>query len=310
MSDARAAERLPEEAYTVLDRLDEKMIGSELAGLVDYGAQELVYSFKIEGKEVTGLSWPGAKALARWMASKGHPMDAEEKEIIQDDEAWYADVKIVDKETGLGLWGTSKCSKLKEIHILDENRRWAKNPDGTWKVFTKPNEFARTVALNKAQRNGILAHVPDKLIAEFIRKAVEEGRVRKVPPAEVEGFAPRKTVKSEQSIKEQQPAEEKPAKEMEAATDTTPQATDGTPVPPADLSRVLDALEGAGLDASILNILLVEGKLIVSPKRFLGDVWGVYSDALVRAGLKWISAGKQSHWEQGNEHVERPNQDN
>src|SRR4030042_3416638 len=94
----KAIERIPEEAYTVRDRLDEKMIGSELAGLVDYGAQELVYSFKIEGKEVTGLSWPGAKALARWMASKSHPMDAVEEEIIQDDEAGYAAVKIVDRE--------------------------------------------------------------------------------------------------------------------------------------------------------------------------------------------------------------------
>lgn len=196
-----AIERIPEEAYTVLDRLDEKMIGSELAGLVDYEAQELIYSFKIDGKDVTGLSWAGAKTLARWMAEKGHPLDAEKKEITQDDEAWYAEVKIVDKETGLGLWGTSKADKVKEIHVVDGNRSWVKNPDGTWKMMEKPDGFARTIALNKAQRNAILAHVPDKLIAEFIKKAIEEGRVRKVPPAEVEGYGPRKSVKSEQKTK-------------------------------------------------------------------------------------------------------------
>ena len=253
---------MPEEAYSVLDRLDEKLIGSELAGLVDYGAHELVYSFKIDGKDVTGLSWPGAKALARWMASKGHPMDAVEKEIVQDDEAWYADVKIVDKETGLGLWGTSKCSKLKEIHILDENRRWAKNPDGTWKVFTKPNEFARTVALNKAQRNGILAHVPDKLIAEFIKKAVEEGKVRTVHPAEVEGYAPRKAVESEQSIKE------KPAQVSSREMGAT------------------EALERAGIDPELVEIRLENGSINVYPTRGLVD-WVGAKVALAVVGFVW-----------------------
>lgn len=87
------------------------------------------------------------------------------------------------------------------------------------------------------------------------------------------------------------------AEEMEAGTEATPKASEGTPVPLADSGGVLDALEGAGLDASILNILLHEGRLVVSPKRFLGDVWGKYNDALMAAGLVWVSEGKLSRWE-------------
>jgi len=179
---SKELEKLAEDAYTVLDRLDEKEIAQELAGLVEYGAQDLVYSFPIDGKQVTGLSWPGAKALARWMAPQGHPLDAVEKDISADEETWYADVKVVDKETGLGLWGTSKADKMRTLRSGE----------------VKEDRFSRTIALNKAQRNAILAHVPDKMIAKFIQQAVEEGRIRRVPRNEVQNARarPRKEVKS------------------------------------------------------------------------------------------------------------------
>lgn len=193
-----AIEKLPDEAYAVLDRLDEAMISSELAGLIEYGAQALIYSFPIDGREVTGLSWPGAKALARWMAEKGHPLDAAEKDFTQDEDAWYANVKVIDKATGLGLWGTSKAKKMKQIHVVDSNGNWVRNKDGSWKFVEKPDEFSRTIALNKAQRNAILAHVPDKWIAKFIKDALEAGKVKHVTPDEVESHRPRKHVDSEE----------------------------------------------------------------------------------------------------------------
>ena len=164
---SRSIVELPESAYTVLDQLDEEMMETELG---DYAAREYIYSFVIDGREVTGLSWTGAKALARWMASKGHPMDAVEKDITQDEENWYADIKMVDKETGLALWGSSRQPKLKKLR------------DGSEKL----DRFARTIAMNKAQRNAIRAHVPDKMIAQFIKNAIDEGRVRRVPPDEIE----------------------------------------------------------------------------------------------------------------------------
>ncbi len=290
-----AIERLPEEVYTVLDRLDEKMMGSELAGLVEYGAQELIYSFKIDGKDVTGLSWAGAKTLARWMAEKGHPLDAEELKIASDEETWYADVKVVDKETGLGLWGTSKADKVKEIHIVGEDRKWVKNPDGTWKMTEKPDGFARTIALNKAQRNAILAHVPDKLIAEFIKKAVEEGRVRKVPPAEVEGYAPRKVVKSEQSIKEQQPAKERasppPAKE------STTQRRDRFQLGRVNLGVIAYNLKALGYGEDDVGVYEEEDGYTVEPARDLSEVEHYkISGTLEPMGAAWEKVGYRGRW--------------
>lgn len=272
-----AIEKIPEEAYTILDRLDEKMIGSELAGLVEYGSQELIYSFKIDGREVTGLSWPGAKSLARWMAERGHPLDAVEKEVTQDEEEWYADVKIIDKVTGLGLWGTSKAKKMKEIHIVDENRSWVKNTDGTWKTVEKPDEFARTIALNKAQRNAILSHVPDKMIAQFIKQAIEEGKVRKVPPEEVEGYG------------------SSPSPPSLPPHPYTPPPSPYT----VDRDSVLNAVETAGLDTSVLAVYPERGILVVQPLKFFEDkqLWTKYSNTLALLGAKWISMGKESRWE-------------
>jgi len=295
MSNERAIERLPEEAYTVLDRLDEKMIGSELAGLVEYGAQELIYSFKIDGKDITGLSWAGAKTLARWMAEKGHPLDAEELKIASDEETWYADVKVVDKETGLGLWGTSKADKVKEIHVVGEDRKWVKNPDGTWKMTEKPDGFARTIALNKAQRNAILAHVPDKLIAEFIKRAIEEGKVRTVPPAEVEGYAPRKVVRSEQSIKEQQPAKERasppPAKEP------TTQRRDRFQLGRVNLGVIAYNLKALGFGEDDVGVFEEEDGYIVEPARDLSEAKHYkISGTLEPMGAAWEKVGYRGRW--------------
>ncbi len=293
MSNERAIERLPEEAYTVLDRLDEKMIGSELAGLVDYGAQELIYSFKIDGKDVTGLSWAGAKTLARWMAEKGHPLDAEELKIASDEETWYADVKVVDKETGLGLWGTSKADKVKEIHVVGEDRKWVKNLDGTWKMIEKPDGFARTIALNKAQRNAILAHVPDKLIAEFIKKAVEEGRVRKVPPAEVEGYGPRKAVEFEQEIRElaKEKAAPPPAKEP------TTQRRDRFQLGRVNLGVIAYNLKALGYGEDDVGVYEEEDGYTVEPSRDLSEVEHYkISGTLEPMGAAWEKVGYRGRW--------------
>ena len=63
--------------------------------------------------------------------------------------------------------------------------------------------------------------------------------------------------------------------------------------------RVIEALAAEGLDASRVDVLVSGGKLVVTPKKFLGDVWGEYNDFLRGAGFKWVSAGKLSHWEVG-----------
>ena len=77
----------------------------------------------------------------------------------------------------------------------------------------------------------------------------------------------------------------------------TPQTPTGTPVPPTDVYRVIAVLAAAGLDASRVDVAVVGTRLVVTPRKFLGDAWGGYNDFLRGVGFKWVSAGKLSHWE-------------
>ena len=87
------------------------------------------------------------------------------------------------------------------------------------------------------------------------------------------------------------------AEEVEAAPPPPSPAPDGTPVPPHDVYRVIEALAAAGLDASRVDVLVVDGRLVVTPKKFLGDAWGGFNDYLSGVGFKWVRAGNLSHWE-------------
>lgn len=276
MTVEKAIVKLPEEAYAVLDRLDENMISSELAGLLEYGAQELIYSFEIAGRQVTGLSWPGAKALARWMADKGHPMDAVEKEITQDDETWYADVRVLDKGTGLALWGSSKCKKTKRLKSGAE----------------KPDEFARTIALNKAQRNGILAHVPDKQIAQFIKQAVDEGKVKKVDSEQIREIREQ----SKRDLEERRVREVEPPEEAEPRGEPTQTAlSQGT----VTVKTVNYNLKAAGVDESLVGPAREEGDFIIveaSRKLEDGDHYRIFGVLEPMGASVWEEFGHFGQW--------------
>lgn len=53
----------------------------------------------------------------------------------------------------------------------------------------------------------------------------------------------------------------------------------------------------AGIDISLLNIEEGEEATLVSPKKFLGDLWGPVNDALRAMGGIWIREGRESRWE-------------
>jgi len=276
MTDEKAIVKLPEEAYAVLDRLDENMITSELAGLIEYGAQELIYSFEIAGRQVTGLSWPGAKALARWMADKGHPMDAVEKEITQDDETWYADVRVLDKSTGLALWGSSKCKKIKLLRSGEE----------------KPDEFSRTIALNKAQRNAILAHVPDKQIAQFIKQAVDKGKVKKVDSEQVQEIREQ----SKRDLEERRSREGDPPQiEEPNGEPTQTELVHGI----VTVKTVNYNLRAAGVDESLVGPAREEGDfIIVEASRELedGDHYLIFGVLEPMGASVWQEVGHFGQW--------------
>jgi len=64
-----------------------------------------------------------------------------------------------------------------------------------------------------------------------------------------------------------------------------------------DQAGVLETLEKAGLDTTVLDVYPEGDRFIVRPQRFLGDPWGQYNDALAPLGFRWIRAGNDSRWE-------------
>jgi hypothetical protein len=64
---------------------------------------------------------------------------------------------------------------------------------------------------------------------------------------------------------------------------------------------VEERLKATGIDVSLLNIEEGEKLIIVSPKKFLGDLWGPINDAIRSIGGAWIREGRDSRWEIKNE---------
>jgi hypothetical protein len=64
--------------------------------------------------------------------------------------------------------------------------------------------------------------------------------------------------------------------------------------PPQDIER---RLEMTGVDPNLLDIEMGEDIIIISPKKFLGDLWSQINEAIRDLGGKWVRAGRESHWE-------------
>ena len=64
--------------------------------------------------------------------------------------------------------------------------------------------------------------------------------------------------------------------------------------PPSSFS---EKIKTAGIDTSLLNIEEGEEVTLVSPKKFLGDLWGPINDTIRSLGGIWIREGRESRWE-------------
>jgi len=58
-----------------------------------------------------------------------------------------------------------------------------------------------------------------------------------------------------------------------------------------------EKLKAAGVDMSLLNIEDGEEMILVSPKKFLGDLWGSINESMRSLGGIWIREGRDSRWE-------------
>ena len=71
-------------------------------------------------------------------------------------------------------------------------------------------------------------------------------------------------------------------------------AMEPTALPPSGVSG---RLASAGVDLSLVDIEEGEDVIAVSPKRFLGDLWGPINDAVRSLGGFWVREGRESRWE-------------
>lgn len=64
--------------------------------------------------------------------------------------------------------------------------------------------------------------------------------------------------------------------------------------PPTSISERLAAV---GVDLALIDVEEDEEVISISPKKFLGDLWGPINDAVRSIGGWWIRDGRSSRWE-------------
>ena len=162
---------IPEAALEAFARADEEAIFQHMAGLE---LDHYVYSFPIEGKDIMGIGWTGAREMAR---IRGHlevidfKADRQTEPIPdnpkEDEEVYYVGVRVRDNLTGVTFLGVGRQPKWKTLK------------DGTRKF----DRAAFSISINKGQRNAFLYHIPEEAKQATIQRFIEQGKVKKLPPA-------------------------------------------------------------------------------------------------------------------------------
>jgi len=153
----------PQEAYELLDQRDEEQILSEIKGQI---IDEMFYSFSMDGREVTGISWVGTKEIARQYGG----IDMNFVRCEDTPISYIAIVKATDTKRGTSLLGTAMQPKLMQTRAGEVEDR-----------------FAYTKAVSKAQRNAIRAIIPEKYLLEMYKLFKDGGKPE--PPKKVEAQA-------------------------------------------------------------------------------------------------------------------------
>lgn len=152
------------EAFELMEQRDEEQILAEIKGAI---LDEMFYSFPLDGRTVTGISWVGTKEIARRYGG----IEMNFVKVEETDTHYVAIVKATDTRSGTSLLGTSMQSKLMKV-----------------KGAEKPDRFAYTKAVSKAQRNAIRAIIPERFLIEMyeVFKKGKAGRKGKQSRRQVE----------------------------------------------------------------------------------------------------------------------------
>jgi len=153
--------------YEAMDLVDESQIVNEIEGKITDEA--LVYSFpdKASGKEITGLSWKGTKAVWWEFNKKGYTqMTITDKVIITQGDG-YVDVACYayDELRKIGAWGMA--------------RGYTKQQTRNGQI---EDRFASAKAMSKSQRNALNQLFPMEKVAIIIKSFMKQGKGIKLTP--------------------------------------------------------------------------------------------------------------------------------
>ena len=141
MAEEKNNEMVPVAAeYEVVDQVDDQAIIELMTGQT---IQDYVYSFKQGGRTVEGLTLAGINEAA----NRRGGIQIEEVDYEEREHSWIATAKAVDTITGSSRYGAYEQPKM---------------------AGSRPDPFAFTKAIHKAQRNAIKQLIPVPVIREVL----------------------------------------------------------------------------------------------------------------------------------------------
>lgn len=160
MAEETNNELVPVSEYEVLEKVDDQAIIQMMTG---QAIKDYVYSFKQGGKVVEGLTLAGINEAA----NRRGGIEVAEIEYTERDQSWLAVAKATDSITGSSRYGA--CEQPKS-------------------AGSRPDPFAFTKAIHKAQRNAIKQLLPVPVIKEVLNYYLH-GKSRGAPYQSLESNA-------------------------------------------------------------------------------------------------------------------------
>ncbi len=163
---------LPETIAGAIERADEEAIVAALGD--ERFSEEYLYRLQVEGRELVGISAAGAFEMARLL---GSVEVLPEVKTDRDETGCQVVVRVRDNLRQVTLLGAARQPLRKQVPVLDREGRQ------TGETAEKPDLNAWAVAVNKAQRNGILRLVSSEARQRIIQGFLSRGRRRELGEA-------------------------------------------------------------------------------------------------------------------------------
>ncbi len=269
------------EIFLQLDVLDQQQIVAAATGEV---IDELVY--KVKGK--TAISWAGINHICFFMGDieVNEPKETQWERITMfgDRVYWAATIRARNTKYGLSSLGTAEAPELADTHVVDDNGRWVKNPDGSWEMTLREDPHCRRKALSMAQRNGKRAVMPAVVLKKWLDYFLKLKKGETVDPP-----FQSKYVDSTQKIVEETPEKKEKKKKPEKKVEKPKPEEEPPKGPPESVKDVTERLSKhiVGLDEWIV-VSEYQAYYRVGKRKQVEEEMEYTVDELVkRMGGKW-----------------------